>query len=946
LDIRSGALRYCINSCLLLLAACLGCGMLRAQLALGRIEGLVLTTSGTAVPAAGVVIEGGGLRVVARTDSDGRFSLALPYGGYRISLETDPSSAAPVDISPLETVRVTVVAAPFRVSTTTAAEPGEWVGHALACPSSSPCADIYPEGFSLASSLFAREPGTVTAPLDFSGLADNRLGVISQRGFSWTDTALQFNGLDAGDDYQPGRPQILADVDAIQATIVRSGFAWTPSSANVNLFSAQAGESWHAAISSAGTASALAASNLPPLASRGAITQSEHYDWFTRDHADVGGPITRWADVFASGSGQWAAQTVPLAAPGTDQHSRMLFGDAVGHIRAGAHDRFDALYSGSRIDLSNYGEPAGMEALAARRLSSEFVLPNGMAGLQETDHLDFVQAGWTHIWGAGTLQVRYGDSFAHLDTAPVVVTPINESSIDIATGAVTGEPPLTNLAVRARQQIAAAWEPAIVKLGGTRHQLMAGGGWMTSQPENRYRTPSDVNLITVAGAPAEVVVFDTPLDSRERITAATVWATDHVSVARRLSLDIGLTADFSRGGTPAQSSPFGFYTPARESAAQADLIAWNSVSPRAGVAWQPPRTRGLVLRGMFFRSYAPLAGRYLDYGNPNSLGGNVYQWSDANGDGWFEPNERGAALARFGGPYSSISPALRRPYADEWNVGAEMPLPLSTVASIHLFRRDEKDRIAAVNTGVTARDYTPVTIVDPGPDGIAGTYDDSRLTVYAQNPATLGDDRYLLTNPAGLRTLNSGFDAELHTVWRGISVQASFVAEKSYGANSPGNAVFENDPGVVGALYSDPNADINATGRAYVDRAFVGKLAAAYRLPARWGGVQISSIADYTDGLAFARMLLVTGLPQGPFLVAATPRGSPGGGNRAEHVENWNLRLSRDWNRFTASADLLNVANANLAIQQSDITGPGFNLRLPIAIEPPRFARFELRYRF
>ena len=179
---------------------------------------------------------------------------------------------------------------------------------------------------------------------------------------------------------------------------------------------------------------------------------------------------------------------------------------------------------------------------------------------------------------------------------------------------------------------------------------------------------------------------------------------------------------------------------------------------------------------------------------------------------------------------------------------------------------------------------------------------------------------------------------------------ASFVAEKSYGPTNPGNAVFENDPGVVGALFSDPNADINASGRAFTDRAFTGKIEALYRLPARWGGVQISTVADYTDGLAFARMLLVTGLPQGPFLVATTPRGSPGGGNRAQHVENWNLRLSREWRlrygRISAAADLLNVTNADLAIQQADLTGPAFNLRLPIAIEPPRFVRFELRYNF
>ena len=909
------------------------------------------TSAGSAVPAAGVVIEGGGLRLLKHTDGNGRFALALPYGQYRISLEGDRKSGAPVDIAPLGTVRVTVVVtpgAPVRIEIATAAEPGVWTGDFGA--------RVYPEGFSLGSALFAREPGTVTEPLDFAGLADNRLGVISQRGFSWTDTAIQFNGLDAGDDYQPGSPQILPDGDAVAATVVRSAFGLTPSTAfgaEIGLFPAQAGDSWHAAISSAGTAGALASNNLPPAAGRGAITQSEQYDWFTRDHAELGGPLSRWADVFVSGSGLWAAQAAPLAAPGTNQNSRLLFGNALGHIRAGAHDRFDALYSGSRIDLAGWGEPAGMEALAARRLSPEFLLPDGVAGLNETDHLDFVQAGWTHVWAAsaaGTLQIRYGDSFAHLDTAPAVVTPINQSSIEMAGGAVTGEPPLTNLAVRARQQIAAAWEPGSVRRAGANHQFMAGGGWRTSSPQNRYRTPSDLNLIRADGLPAEVVEFDTPLDSRERITSASVWATDHMNPVRRLTLDLGLMADFSRGGVPAQSSPFGIYTPARQVAAQSNLIAWNSVSPRAGLAWQVPHAHGLVMRGAFFRLYAPLAGRYLDYGNPNSLGGSVYQWNDLNGDGWFEPGEQGALLARFGGPYSSISPTLRRPYADEWNLGAEMPLPLSTLASIHLFRRDEKDRIAAIDTGVTPQDFTPVTILDPGPDGIPGTFDDQQLTVYAQNPATLGHDHYLLTNPPGLRTLNSGVNAQLRTAWRGITVSASFVAEKSYGPTNPGNAIFENDPGVVGALFSDPNAQINSTGRAFTDRAFTGKIEALYRLPTRWGGVQISTVADYTDGLAFARMLLVTGLPQGPFLVATTPRGSPGGGNRAEHVQNWNLRLSREWplafGRIAAAADLLNVTNADLAIQQADLTGPTFNSRLPIAIEPPRFMRFEVRYRF
>jgi hypothetical protein len=82
---------------------------------------------------------------------------------------------------------------------------------------------------------------------------------------------------------------------------------------------------------------------------------------------------------------------------------------------------------------------------------------------------------------------------------------------------------------------------------------------------------------------------------------------------------------------------------------------------------------------------------------------------------------------------------------------------------------------------VPAQAFKPASILDPGPDGIPGTFDDQRLTVYAQIPATLGQDRYLLTNPAGLRMLNIGLLAEAGTEWRRLALHASFVAEKSYG---------------------------------------------------------------------------------------------------------------------------------------------------------------------
>jgi hypothetical protein len=93
--------------------------------------------------------------------------------------------------------------------------------------------------------------------------------------------------------------------------------------------------------------------NLPPPASWGLVQQADQFRWFTRDRLEIGRPLTKWADFYASGTGQWSSQTEPLASPGTDQRSRSLFGNARGHVRAGDNDQFDAPYSGSRMDLSD-----------------------------------------------------------------------------------------------------------------------------------------------------------------------------------------------------------------------------------------------------------------------------------------------------------------------------------------------------------------------------------------------------------------------------------------------------------------------------------------------------------------------------------------------------------------------------------------------------------------
>lgn len=777
-----------------------------------------------------------------------------------------------------------------------------------------------PVSFSLSEFLLNHPPGSVVEPLDFGGLSSTRLALVSQQGVSWTATRYRLQGMDATDPYQPGRPLVFPDLEALQEPVVRSG--------EIALFPREAGPRWHAELSSWNTASLLAASNLPPPGQRGTLLGADQFHWFTRNRLQLGGPLGKRADLLVSGAGQWASQTIPEE-PREDLKTRLQFGNARARVSPSARDRLEVYITGSRIDRSGWSLPAGLEALTGRRMAPPL---RPVPQLKEEDHLDFVQTGWTRQFPGSSLleslELRHGYSTGHLDTQSKGNLTAPFSLIELTSGMVEGLPPLCNFAIRTRHSLAAVFRTGNVRLGSQTHQITLTSGWQTAAARNRFLAPPALHLITAEGVPAFLVELNTPLDSRTRVRSVSFGLEDRITLTSWLSLDLGVLADLARGALPAQSGTSG-----------REVIAWNHASPRAGLALRAPGFPGLVLRGSFSRTYQALAGRYLDFANPNSLGGLEYRWQP--------PDRKGELLRRFGGPYSSLSGALQRPYADQFTVAAEVTAPRRSFVRLELFRRDEKDRIAAVNTGVPFEAYRPRLIADPGPDFIPGTFDDQRLWVFEQDPSSFGKDQFLLTNP-GLRMLNSGLLAEAGSGETSLEWRASFAAMKSFGPTNPGNQAWENDSGVVGSLFHDPNTLINATGRSFFDRAYAGKLHIGWRMPRSMGGLRISSVVNYLDGLAFGRRLLVKDLAQGPFLVAATPRGSPAGGHRTQYLLDWDLRLSRDFDlrlgRIRFAADVFNVLNRAGKLRENDLSGPSFNQRLPSAVQPPRFVRLGVLY--
>jgi hypothetical protein len=795
--------------------------------------------------------------------------------------------------------------------------------------------------------LLLTQPGVIPGAFDSGQIARQKRPVFSLEGMSWTVSRFTVEGMTANDPYQPGHPVALPDPGGVSEVRL---FGAVPTLA---YSFREPGSAWHGSGAIFATGGSLFANNLPGLGARSLLQTSSRFHHFANANAQAGGRVTHWLDAFFSGTGRWASQT---PAPADTLVRDLLSWDLYTTMRVSIHpdavNHFDVLVVGARANDFGWSLPEGLEALNGRRAAPPILL---QSDLREEDHLDFVQFGWTtRSFLGGDFQFRYGYTTTHADTVAdenlpstyleIALARLELAYVELTNGATHGGPLLQTQAVKPQHEAIAVWRRGILQQGRIRHELTLTATVGRSMARNRFLNPPNAQAITADGQPATAILFHTPRTTFADLGHGVFAAGDQIRLGRSFSLDLDVSFDASNGSLPAQGPPLDgreFQFPAHP-----DLIAWRTAEPRAAIAWQPPGARRVVIRGGYSRFFYPLAGRYLDFGNPNSLSGDEYRWVDANHDSQFFYDETTTLLRRFGGAVSEIDPHLKPPRVDEFFASAEWKLPHGFFVRARALRRIERDRIAAVNAGVPFSAYQPVAVLDPGADGRAGTSDDRALTVYEQNPATFGQDHFVLTNPRGLRMDQRGVVAEGGFNRRGLAMQASLYAGKSWGPTNPGNEIWENDSGVVGSLYADPNTMLNAGGRPAMDRSFAGKVWLSVPTPPRFGKLEIMNTAVFMGGYPYARRLPVTGLAQGPFLVDATPRGTAQG-YRTDPVCDWNLQVSRSFFRsLRVSAEFFNVLNSGASLRVDDLTGPQFSQRLPLDVQPPRFARASVSWEF
>jgi hypothetical protein len=432
----------------------------------------------------------------------------------------------------------------------------------------------------------------------------------------------------------------------------------------------------------------------------------------------------------------------------------------------------------------------------------------------------------------------------------------------------------------------------------------------------------------VGGLPARVWVFPRRSGaSRWSATALAAHLGDRARFGDRVVVEAGARLESTRaeGGGPAR-------------------VSWLHVSPVIRARARLDGNGQLTLFGGWSRRRDRLPLRLMAFGDPTAPAATVARWRD-DGDGRFASGEEGrtVAFAGPGGARSSIDPELAAPRADELLAGVEARLGGRVVVRFAGIDRRGRRLVESVNVGVPLDSYRVFTVADPGGD-FATTNDDQQLPIYDRDPASFGADQYVLTNPADFSTRYQGVELVLELLpVNGLHLRLGATAHRSEG--SPAHRGFrsdENDPGLPGELFDNPNADTHGYGRLVFDRAYTIKIAGWYRGGHR--GPRLGAVVRYQDGQPFARLVVAPDLAQGPEAVRAIPNGR----SRFAYTLSLDARVEQGVDvgrtRLSAIAEGFNLLGTAHEVEEDVLSGPAF--RTPTAQQPPRALRLGLRLEF
>ena len=751
-----------------------------------------------------------------------------------------------------------------------------------------------PTGSGLPGLLDATAPFLIGDRLDTGGLGLGNSERVGSRGASWTRASVRIDGVRVPDGPVPvDRLALVPDLDAFDAVVVGFGGA-TPDidtpGPTIVLVPRRPGPERRGAFDVSFTTSGMVSTT------RAAAPSIEQLDSWKSAGLQYGGPVGAHTGLFVSGT---------------------AFG-----MRERDRDRPAVLSSSVGVGQAHFisdRSPRTQVRLLARaeRVKRPYApLQFVNTTLAERDLFLHVEASAEHQTAPGA-RAQLKAAFERAGMTPDAGLP----SAVVMDWVVDGIVPGTindDRATRSEVRV----ELASSEMHG---HVVEGGLTLARATSSSHVLAAPTIAELVAGVPARVWIPALPLvDSHRAATHFALYVNDRIRARSNLTADLGLRLQVSRGSAGADASRF----------------PWRAALPRASVRWAP---RLLTVFGGYGRYQEELPLSLLAFGDPGEPVTSVYRWSDVDGNGSFDPGEAGplVALAGRGPAVASADTALKSPHTDEVTFGAERRLGARLVVSVTGSIRRERSILRSVNVGIPLASYATVYILDQGQD-YEGAADDRLLAIYDRAPASFGQDRYQLTNAPDDSAKYEGL--EIAWAWNGVRWWTTGGASALRTEAAGGNRGFrsdENDQGVIGEVFEDPNAATNARGRLFFDRGYALKLAAGFRAP---HDVRAAVTARYEDGQPFARLVVAPDLAQGPEIVQAYPNGR----TRFMFVATVDARVEKWFNvgrrRAALRLEVFNLTNVDNEVEENPLTGIDF--RRTTAVQPPRAVRVGFHVEF
>jgi outer membrane receptor protein involved in Fe transport len=413
-----------------------------------------------------------------------------------------------------------------------------------------------------------------------------------------------------------------------------------------------------------------------------------------------------------------------------------------------------------------------------------------------------------------------------------------------------------------------------------------------------------------------------------RVDNLGVFFDDSWKVSNRLTINLGLRYDNYRGNVPSFDVWEGWHrVPGKKTPEKKDLIVWNLISPRIGIAFQLTSDQKTLLKAHYGRYYDPLFVGTYEWPGPNNTDWAAYYWTES---GWelydYVSGSSGWTLLKD----------LKAPYSDQISIGLEREVLPDLAVGIMGVYKNQKNAIAIENIGGK---YDLVPMVSP----------DNGQTYMVYNQLNIGESVYATTNPEGFGQKYKGIILNLNKRYgKNWLFNSSLTWSRSEGlaANSPSMTDWQMAI-IAEAAYrtgKDPNDWTNAKGLMQMDRTWVFKAQFGYNFP--W------------DILASFNYIYMTGRPyttrvrvypdQGPQIILASPRD---GKKRFKPLNMFDFRLQKTFAfenkiRFSAMVDVYNLFNIKTVTDYENFDKWSEAYLKPISIPPPRRAQIGLKLEF